>query len=266
MRHIVDDKTKEQIRRDVATLTGDQEQPAPPRARLYAAIAAVMGALESIAKDSQNEQQHYKYAGEAAIANTLRPLMSKNGLSILLLSSEMLAEEVYETGKGAKMRRALMRMCYRVAHSSGECVDSAVVTEGLDNLDKAIPKAMTMAYKYLLIETFCVGRGDDPDAGKGYEGADESGQETGAGGEDAAPFQATADTYEGKFTRSDSRTGRNDRGPWRRFSFQGQDGKWYSTFDTKMGALIANNPKATFAITYEEKGGNLNITEANKRD
>ena len=44
----------------------------------------------------------------------------------------------------------------------------------MDSLDKSTTKALTAAFKYALLQMFCVGRGEDGDAGKGYEDQDNS--------------------------------------------------------------------------------------------
>lgn len=140
---------------------------------LQRAIIDVMSEMGTVAKDGQNLAQGYSFTSEAAIANTLRPLLVKNGLMLVPETIKVISTEPIET-RNTKMQRVVIEAGYRLMHISGQAIDLTIPAEGVDSLDKAIPKALTMAYKYAMIQLFCIGRGDDPDAGKGYEADEKS--------------------------------------------------------------------------------------------
>lgn len=133
-----------------------------------AAISSVMAELESVTKDGKNAMQGYSFTSEAMVANTLRPLMAKHGLS-LVPHNVLITNSSVVTTKNATMQRVQISATYLLLHKSGESLTITVPGEGMDSLDKSIPKALTMCLKYALLQIFCVGRGDDPDDGKGYE-------------------------------------------------------------------------------------------------
>ncbi len=112
--------------------------------------------------------QGYAFTSEANIANTIRPIMAKHGLALVPSKIEVGGSDIIET-KNARLNRVFVSATYALCHKSGERIEITVPSEGIDSLDKAIPKALTMAYKYALIQIFCVGRGDDGDAGQGYD-------------------------------------------------------------------------------------------------
>lgn len=96
----------------------------------------------------------YNYAGEAAFIKAIRPVMTEFGLSIAPINMEILSNQ-----NGLVNISAI----YRLLHTSGESLDIFSLGQGKDSADKAIPKALTGAYKYALRQTFMIETGDDPD-------------------------------------------------------------------------------------------------------
>lgn len=129
------------------------------------AVCRVMAALESLPKDGHNAFSNYEFTTEAMIANTLRPMMAKEGLALIPFNTEITNSEQL----GDKMRRVTIAGRFRLVHASGGSINVEVPGEGMDSLDKSTAKALTQSYKYALLQIFCAGRGDDGDTGKGYE-------------------------------------------------------------------------------------------------
>ena len=59
------------------------------------------------------------------------------------------------------MQRVVLVQSWRVAHTSGQWMTIEVAGEGADSMDKATPKALTNARKYMLRLLFCIPTGDD---------------------------------------------------------------------------------------------------------
>jgi len=134
-------------------------------AEIAKAISGIMAELESLPKDGHNAFSNYEFTTEGMIANTLRPMMAKAGLALVPFNSEITqSEQINE-----KMRRVTIAGRFKLIHSSGESINIEVPGEGMDSLDKSTAKALTQSYKYALLQIFCAGRGEDGDAGKGYE-------------------------------------------------------------------------------------------------
>lgn len=134
-------------------------------AEIAKAVSGIMAALESLPKDGHNSFSNYEFTTEGMIANTLRPMMAKAGLALVPFNSEITNSEALHE----KMRRVTIAGRFKLIHTSGESLNVEVPGEGMDSLDKSTAKALTQSYKYALLHIFCAGRGEDGDAGKGYD-------------------------------------------------------------------------------------------------
>jgi hypothetical protein len=137
-------------------------------ASVYQCIAAVSAALakSGIAKDRKNEQQHYSFRGIDDVYNALSPAMTAHGLVII---PRILDRDVVE--RQTKSGGALFYVTVRAAFDFVAAADGSMVTvytfgEAMDSGDKATNKAMSAAYKYAAMQTFCIPTEGDNDADK----------------------------------------------------------------------------------------------------
>jgi hypothetical protein len=135
---------------------------------VYQCIAGVSAELAKagIAKDRKNDQQGYKFRGIDDVYNALSPAMSAHGLVII---PRILDRDVVErqSNKGG----ALFYVTVRAAFDFVSAADGSMVTvytfgEAMDSGDKATNKAMSAAYKYAAMQTFCIPTEGDNDADK----------------------------------------------------------------------------------------------------
>lgn len=130
------------------------------------AICAVSAELakEGISKDRNNQQQGYKFRGIDDCLNALAPLMASHGLVIIPECLERTVSE-RETRNGGQLFYVVVRVKYRFySTEDGSTVDAYVYGEAMDAADKATNKAMSAAYKYAVIQTFCIPTEGDNDA------------------------------------------------------------------------------------------------------
>jgi len=134
--------------------------------KVYKAINAVQQALAKVGvgKDSTNQAQGFKFRGIDAIYNALAPALATNGLCIL---PRMLSRTVEErtTGNG----KALFYVTVEAEFDFVSVEDGTKHTvknygEAMDSGDKATNKAMSAAYKYACLQTFCIPTEGDNDA------------------------------------------------------------------------------------------------------
>jgi len=132
---------------------------------VYAAIAWVQGQLarKGISKDNKNQQQGYKFRGIDDVYNALAPLLSEAGLCIL---PRVLHREVTETTttKGGKLFYVVLDMEFDLVGIDGSMHTVKTCGEAMDSGDKATNKAMSAAYKYACLQTFCIPTQGDNDA------------------------------------------------------------------------------------------------------
>lgn len=149
-------------------MTKDVKQEASEKKPLnvYQAIAAVQAglAVDGIGKDRKNEQQNYKFRGIDDVFNALAPLLSKNGLCILpFVESRECVERVNAKGTALFYITVRVRFSF-VSAADGSQHDVTTYGEAMDSGDKATNKAMSAAYKYACLQTFCIPTEGDNDA------------------------------------------------------------------------------------------------------
>ena len=117
-----------------------------------------------ISKDQKNKQQGYSFRGIDDVYNALAPIISKAKLCIL---PRVLERNVTE--RTTKSGTALFYVDVRTAFDFVSAKDGSnhtVITygEAMDSGDKATNKAMSAAYKYACLQTFCIPLEGMPDA------------------------------------------------------------------------------------------------------
>lgn len=141
-----------------------QEPTAP---HVYQAISAVMDhlATEGIGKNNKNAQQGFKFRGIDDVYNALARTLADNKLCVLpRITSRELTERQTKNGG------VLFSVVVTAEFDFVSAVDGSKHTvgpfpgEAMDSGDKATNKAMSAAYKYMAIETFCIPTEGDNDA------------------------------------------------------------------------------------------------------
>lgn len=133
-------------------------------ADIHQAIAAVYGKTGYVQKEAAKPGLGYSYAGIAALIYHLRPVMVEFGVYMHVAEVTNVHRESFTTKNGGNMNRTTLNARIRFTHGpSGTYIECMASGEGMDNGDKSSNKAMTGAFKYALLETFCIETGDDPD-------------------------------------------------------------------------------------------------------
>lgn len=133
--------------------------------KIYERMAAVMRDIGAIGKDSVNQQQHFKFRGIDAVYNELHDVMAKH---CVFSVPEVLndSSEERQTKTGGNLIYRILKIKYTFYTDDGSSVSCVVIGEGMDSGDKASNKAMAIAHKYALLQTFCIPTEEqkDPDA------------------------------------------------------------------------------------------------------
>ena len=133
---------------------------------VYQAIAAVMEDVgrEGIAKGRHNQQQGYSFRGIDDVYNALAPILARHHLIIVprVLSREKTERD---TQKGGVLFYVVVHVEFDIICSvDGSRITAATYGEAMDSADKATNKAMSAAYKYMAMQTFCIPTEGDNDA------------------------------------------------------------------------------------------------------
>jgi hypothetical protein len=140
---------------------------------LVLAILQVMKNVEYMTKDDQIGSGSYAYKAitDEKVRRIVREHMINAGLVIFQIdinpdTSHERWEEVINQKGDKKMKHEVFSECvitYRLMHTSGQYIDLKSLGHGVDSSDKSPGKAMTYAMKYILLNTFLIPTGDDPD-------------------------------------------------------------------------------------------------------
>lgn len=133
-----------------------------PEGAIYKAIPAIMAEIGSISKDRTNEAQRYKFRGIDDVYNAIHPLLIKHKVFTVPEILEEKDSEV-ETAKGTRLFYARLKIKYTFFAEDGSFITAVVRGEGMDSGDKASNKAMAVAHKYALIQTFAIPTEDGSD-------------------------------------------------------------------------------------------------------
>lgn len=136
---------------------------------VHQALSKVMGDVQAVKKDSKNQAQRFNFRGIDAVMNAVGPALRKHGVVILPEDVEVHRSNG-TTASGKQTAEVVVKATYRVYGPSGDSIHGKVAAEAMDFGDKAIAKAMSVAYRTFLLQALTIPT-DEPDPdGESYEG------------------------------------------------------------------------------------------------
>lgn len=140
--------------------------PEPPRhpKSLVAKLAEVMGEVERVEKRGRNDFHKYDYATEGDIAAAVRKGLSARSIIVVPRTIDPTLGTVERKNGGGDTLVTLRVVFAFLDGETGQSLEVPVYGQGQDGGDKAFYKALTGAVKYLLLKTFLMPTGDDPEA------------------------------------------------------------------------------------------------------
>lgn len=138
---------------------------------VHVAWARVMADVQSIRKDqvakveTAKSSYRYNFRGVDKVFNAVGPALRRHGVMVLPVKVDTVYGRATSAGGGG-MRECTVTVTYRIIGPAGDYLEVQSAGEGLDTSDKATVKAMTMAYRNLLVNGLTVPTEDpklDPD-------------------------------------------------------------------------------------------------------
>ncbi|VVB61452.1 ERF superfamily protein [uncultured archaeon] len=133
--------------------------------KIFSAISAVMADINAVEKKGWNKEQKFSFRSIDDIVNELHSIFVAHKIFVI---PEVVKEERSEriTKTGAVLFSSRLTVKYTLVAEDGSTVSSVVMGEAMDAGDKATTKALSIAYKYMLLEVFCIPTEDqkDPDS------------------------------------------------------------------------------------------------------
>lgn len=135
----------------------DTPQVTSPAPLIYAAMVKIMRAIEAIEKTRKANagQANYNFRGIDDVYNSLHDILADAGVFVLPSYTNREVVE-RETRNGAAMFYVTLTATFRFVAEDGSEVSCSAIGEGMDTGDKATNKAMSVALKYALMQTFLI--------------------------------------------------------------------------------------------------------------
>ncbi len=133
---------------------------------IYQKINEVMKKIEYLTKDDKVEfgTTKYKAISEEKVTTAVREQLVSQGIVIIPIKQESDNKELIRTDKSVNMLTSV-HVRYRIQNIDdiNDFIEVESNGTGVDTQDKGVGKAMTYAYKYMLLRTFAIPTGEDPD-------------------------------------------------------------------------------------------------------
>lgn len=139
--------------------------------KVHEALAAVMGEVQAVAKSDRNSAQNFNFRGIDAVLNAVGPALRKHGVVVVPEVQAWSFDPVEVGQKRTPMGHALVHVTYTFVGPEGDSLACSVLGEAMDSGDKAVPKAMSVAFRTALLQALALPTDEpDPDASS-YERA-----------------------------------------------------------------------------------------------
>jgi hypothetical protein len=126
-------------------------------------LSQVMELVGAVRKGDRNDQQGFSFRGIDAVVNAVSPALRQVGMVVVptVLSREA---KTVEVGRNRTlMGHVTVTVQYRFYAPDGSYVDAVAVGEAMDSGDKATSKAMSVAFRTVLLQALALPT-DEPDA------------------------------------------------------------------------------------------------------
>lgn len=133
---------------------------------IHCALAAVMDDVKAVAKGDRNTQQNFSFRGIDAVVNAVGPALRKHGVIVV---PEVVDHQYGEilVGQGNNRRpiaHVMVKVRYTFHGPAGDCIAAVTLGEAMDSGDKAVPKAMSVAFRVALLQALALPTDEkDPD-------------------------------------------------------------------------------------------------------
>ena len=124
-----------------------------PKKNVHEAIIATMEGVGAVGKDKV--QQGFAFRGIDDVLNAVSPVMRANGLTVFPSKVERIrGSSQFKSGGTAAVIDLLVDFTF--TGPDGSQITAQVAAEATDSLDKATAKAMSVALRTCLIQTFAI--------------------------------------------------------------------------------------------------------------
>jgi hypothetical protein len=131
------------------------------------ALTAVMATVQSVSKDRRVSEGPARFAfrGVDDVMSAVGPALREHGVVFAPTRIVSVEHERYETSRGTAMDGVTIVVEYTITGPAGDTMTAAAAGQAADSGDKAVPKALSVAYRTVLLQALCIPTGDaEPDS------------------------------------------------------------------------------------------------------
>lgn len=129
---------------------------------VHEALAAVLRNIRPVDKNGVNQAQKFKFRSIDDIMAAAHEAFAEHGVFCVPEIQEMERVEV-ASARGNTGQHVTLRCAYHFYGPAGDSVSAVGIGEAMDWGDKAVAKALAMAYKYVLLQAFAIPTESTPD-------------------------------------------------------------------------------------------------------
>lgn len=156
--------------------TNDEKPADSEPAPVVVALSRVMEDVRAVEKKDRNNDQNYSFRGVDAVMNAVGPALRDHGVVIMPMCEQANYRDVL-TSRGKPSRECTVMVRYRFYGPKGDYIEAVTPGESMDFGDKGAPKAMSVAYRTVLLQALCLPTHEpEPDSAT-YERAPEPARE-----------------------------------------------------------------------------------------
>ena len=134
-------------------------------ANVQQALAAVMADVQSVGKTEKNQQQGFSFRGIDAVLNAVGPALRKHGVVVMPTVLEHTYGSVEVGRNRTPMAHVTVKVTYTFYGPDSTALAATVIGEAMDSGDKAVAKAMSVAFRIALLQALALPTDEpDPDA------------------------------------------------------------------------------------------------------
>jgi hypothetical protein len=122
---------------------------------IFQRVISVMRDLQYIEKGDLKVNGQYTFVSHDAVSAKVHPLLVKHGIAVI--------PTVQETKQEHNRTEVKLAVSFVNIDAPADAFTVQYPGYGIDNGDKGPGKAISYAFKYALLKTFCLQTGDDPD-------------------------------------------------------------------------------------------------------
>lgn len=125
-------------------------------------LAKVMEDIQAVGKKERNTAQGFNFRGIDAVVNAVAPALRKHQVVVVPRVIDHTYGSV-EIGKNrTPMSHVILKVSYTFIGQANDTIETIVLAEAMDSGDKAVSKAMSVAFRTALLQSLALPT-DEPD-------------------------------------------------------------------------------------------------------